>query len=233
MQRRVSLVLVLMMVLATFVGVASAQGETFNIKVQATGLVLVPPTKAQLWVGAKTDGKTAEEALSRSNEVTQQLIDIFSQFSSPELVRTSDFNMYQNERWDDATHQSVPEGFSVRHVFEVQILDLAEVAAFLDQVTQSGANIIYGLQYGVQDYRPAREEAFKRAMEEAWWKAEIIASANGAENVILESVEETYFYTSEFETERISKLGEQDDPFVPGQLQVSVNIVATFRAESK
>ncbi|NMB02497.1 MAG: SIMPL domain-containing protein [Firmicutes bacterium] len=234
MQRRVSLVIALVVVLLTaFSGFASASSDSFTIKVQATGIVLVAPTKAQLWIGAKSDGATAEEALTSSNEVTQKLVEIFSEFTSPELIKTSEFNMYQNERWDDDIRQSVPDGFSVRHVFEVHILDLTKVAAFLDEVTQAGANIIYGLQYGVHDYRPAREDAFRRAMEDAWWKAAVLADANDTDNIKLESVEETYFYSTEYGTERIGQVGDGADAFMPGQLQVTVNIIATFRAEPR
>lgn len=235
MWRRVSVVFTLVVVLLTaFSGFASAScDDTFRIRVQATGLVLVSPTKAQMWVGATTDGDTAQEALTRNNEVIEDLVEIFTEFTSPELIKTSEFNMYQRERWDEATRRSIPEGFTVRHVFEVQILDLKAVAPFLDEVTQSGANIIYGLQYGVQDYRPAREGAFKRAMEDAWWKAGILADANFADNLVLELVEETYQYGVEHGNEKMSLIEEKTDSFMPGQLQVSVHIQATFKAQPK
>ncbi len=232
MQRKFWVVFTLVVVLLSpFTAFANAPVDTFTIKVQATGLVRVPPTKAQMWIGAKTDGITAEETLTLSNKVMQHIIEIVEDFTSPELIRTSEFNMYQKERWDDLKQQSIPEGFTLRHVFEVQILDLAKVAPFLDQATQAGANIIYGLQYGVQDYRTPREEAFKRAMEEAWWKAGLLADANGAGNLVLENVEETYFYAGDVEGDARGFAQEQLDSFMPGQLQISVNILATFRAE--
>ncbi len=183
-----------------------------------------------MWIGAQTDGDTAEETLAQSNETIQNLIAVFSQFAPSEVIKTSEFNMYQRERWDDVNRKSVPEGFTVRQVFEVQILDLTQIAAFLDQATAAGANIIYGLQYGVQDYRTPREEAFNRAMEDAWWKAGLLAKANNAGDLVIESVEETYFYGPEYSSEGISLVTEQADRFMPGQLKVSVSVNATFRA---
>lgn len=235
MQRKVwvqlMLVVVLLTAFATVTNVVAYASEAFTIQVQATGTVYVPPTKAQMWVGAKTDGLTAEETLTNSNEVMQNIIEIVGEFTPPELVRTSEFNMYQKERWDDVSQQSIPEGFSLRHVFEVQILDLTKVAPFLDRVTQAGANIIYGLQYGVQDNRAPREEAYRRAMDEAWWKANLLAATNGAGKLILENVEESYYYGSAFEVDGASMAEGEVDSFMPGQLQVSVNLQATFRAE--
>lgn len=232
MQRKPWVILtIIVLLLTSFTGLSSASPDTFTIKVQSIGDVRVSPTKVQMWIGAQTDGPTAEQALAKSNETIQKLINIFSNFTKPEMVRTSEFNMYQKERWDESIRQSVPEGFTVRHVFEIQILDLTKVAAFLDNAAESGANIIYGLQYGVQDFRTPREEAFKRAMEEAWWKAGLLADANDAHNLVLENVEETYFYGPEYGAEGTSTVTESADLFMPGQLKVSVNLQATFRAE--
>jgi uncharacterized protein YggE len=232
MHRKVCVYLTLVVVLLTaFSAVAAASTDTFTIQVQGTGIVFVPPTKAQMWVGAKTDGITAEETLTMSNEVMQDIIAIVGEFTSPEFVRTSEFNMYQKERWDELTQQSVPEGFTLRHVFEVQIVDLAKVAPFLDKVTQAGANIIYGLQYGVQDHRTPREEAYRRAMEEAWWKANLLAEANGTTNLVLENVEESYYYGTAFETDGAAIIEGEIDSLMPGQLQIAVTLQATFRAE--
>ncbi len=236
MQRKVWVQLMLVVLLLTVFSalanaVTYASPETFSIQVQATGTVYVPPTKAQMWVGAKTDGLSAEETLTTSNLVMQNIIEIVGEFTAPELVRTSEFNMYQKERWDDVTQQSIPEGFTLRHVFEVQILDLTKVAIFLDRVTQAGANIIYGLQYGVQDNRTPREEAYRRAMDEAWWKANLLAATNGAGKLILENVEESYYYGSTFDVDGSSMAEGELNSFMPGQLQVSVNLQATFKAE--
>lgn len=232
MQRKGWLGLTLaMMFLVVFAGFASASPDTFTIQVQATGRVSVAPTKAQMWVGAKTDGITAEETLVSSNETIDELVEIFAQFTSPQFIKTSEFNMYQRERWDDEIRQSIPEGFTVRHVFEVHILDLTQVAAFLDEITHAGANIIYGLQYGIQDHRPPQEAAFNQAMKEARWKAGLLAEANEASNLVLESVEETYQYGMEYGGAGGNAADELADSFMPGQLQISANILATFRAE--
>ncbi|HAN95490.1 MAG: SIMPL domain-containing protein [Limnochordia bacterium] len=229
MRRSVLLMLTLVLLL-TFTAAASASPRSFTIQVQASGVVTVPPTKAQLWVGAKSDGQTAQEALGQSNEAVERLLEVFSKYTAPELVKTSEFTMYQNEQWDEETGQFVPTGFSVRHVFEVQILDLTRVAAFLDEATQAGANIIYGLSYGVQDYRRPKEEAFKRAMDEVWWKAGIIAEANSAQELILEAVEETYYYGTDYSSMGLEAMSAQEGSFAPGQLQITATVSATFRA---
>lgn len=229
MRRSVLLMLALVLLLA-YPAQAGASPESFTIQVRTSGAVMVAPTKAQLWVGAKSDGPSAEEALAASHAVVERLLEVFSRYTPAEQVKTSEFTMYQNEQWDEETRQFVPEGFSVRHVFEVHILDLNTVASFLDEATQAGANIIYGLQYGVQDHHPAKEQAFKTAMKEAWWKAQVIAEANQAQGLVLESVEEVDYYGSEYSTGELEMEAGQGSTFAPGQLQITAAISATFRA---
>lgn len=228
--KRMLLVSTIFLVLISLTS-ASAYAEGFAIKVQGTGDVRVAPTKVQMWLGAQTDGDTAEQALSKNNDTIQSIIKVFAQFASPEAIKTSEFNMYQRERWDEDERKSMPDGFTVRQVFEVQIMDISNIGAFLDQVAGAGANIIYGLQYGVQDYRTPKQEAFKLAMEDAWWKARLLAEANGASDLVLESVEETYYYGSEFGSAATSLMAEKSDTFMPGQLRVSVSLNATFRGK--
>ena len=88
MRRSVLLVTTLALLLA-FSGLASASQKSFTIQVQGSGVVTVSPTKAQMWVGAKTDGETASEVLGRSNEVVEGLLEVIAQYTTPDAV--SDF----------------------------------------------------------------------------------------------------------------------------------------------
>lgn len=232
--RRFRLTIALFFIVGILLGSLSfhalAAEDSFTIKVQATGDTRVSPDKAQMWIGAQTDGPTASDALTLSNETVQKLISIFTKFTEPEVIKTSEFNMYQKERWDEEERRSIPEGFSVRHVFEVTVFDLANVAPMLDEVTAAGANIIYGLQYGIRDPKLAREKAYAKAVEDAWWKAKVIAEASGGTDLVLENIEEMYYYGPEYGAEGIGAVTEQPDLFMPGQLKVSVSITAAFRA---
>ncbi len=228
--RKKLLVVLGLALLLTQTGLAAAAPQSFTIQVQASGQMVTPPTKAMLWVGVNAEGLTAKEALDHSKEVTEQLLELFSQYTSPELIKTSEFTMYQNERWNEELNRFTTEDFTVRHVYEVHILDLDSVAAFLDDATQAGANIIYGLQYGVHDHHTAKELAFKKAMEEAWWKARVIAEANGAQNLVLEAVEEaSYSYGSEY-VSAVDMAAKEAGTLIPGQLQITATLNATFRA---
>ena len=84
-------------------------------QVQATGVVYYPDEGAD--VVEKQMGQRLQRP-TKSNAVMQKIIGIAQEFTAPELVRTSEFNMYQNERWDEVSQKSIPEGFTLRHVFE-------------------------------------------------------------------------------------------------------------------
>ena len=111
---------------------ASADDDSaFAIKVQATGDVRVTPDMAQIWIGVQTDAETASEALRENNRIVSQMTEIFLSTPKPEVVKTSEFNLsIRRERWDSESQTSVPDGFTIRHVFEVAVFDLGAVASF-------------------------------------------------------------------------------------------------------
>lgn len=225
-----AVLLVALMLVIGLGGLGNASPQILTIKVQGTGDVRVTPTKVQMWIGTQTEGATAAEALAKSNETVQRLLEAFANFAPSEVIKTSEFNMYQRERWDEVSRQSVPEGFSVRHVFEVQLFDLTKLAPFLDQSTAAGANIIYGLQYGVKDQRPPREAAYALALEDAWWKARLLAEKNGALDLVLDTVEESQYYSPDLGALGLSAVFEQADLSMPGQLKIAVGLNAVFKA---
>lgn len=230
MKRKFWTVLTLTLVLFAAFTQASVKAEPITIKVQGTGIVRLPPNKAQMWIGVQSEGETAEAALANNGQTVQSLLAVFAAYGPPDAIRASEFSMYQMERWDEKEQKSIPYGFNVRQVFEVQILDLAKLGTFLDGATSAGANIVYGLQYGVRDSRAAKEEAYTMAMGDAYWKAEILSRANNAKNLTLEAVEESFYYGSDYATEDGNTL-DHENLVVPGQLKVNVGITATFKAD--
>lgn len=233
MLRKALGLLIVTFILASAAGVYSAEPETasFTIKVQSSGDVRVTPDMAQMWIGVQTDAETASEALAENNRIVGRLTEIFVQYTRPEVVKTSEFNLYRRERWDSETQRSVPDGFTIRHVFEVAVFDLEKVAQLMDDITAAGANIIYGLQYGLQEPSTARAEAYANAVAKAKEQAQALAEAAGGTTPVLEKLEETYYYGPVYAAEGGAGVSENATAFMPGQLKVSVSIEATFRSQ--
>ncbi|MGI6148584.1 MAG: SIMPL domain-containing protein [Firmicutes bacterium] len=225
------LAVVMVLVSAVTVSAAELESPSFTIKVQANGDVRVTPDMAQLWIGVQTDADTASEALAQNNEVVAKLTEIFLKYTRPEVVKTSEFNLYRRERWDSVEQRSLPDGFTIRHVFEVAVFELEKVAPLIDEITAAGANIIYGLQYGVQDSSAARAQAYAHAVKNAQEQARALAEAAGGSTPILESLEETYYYGPMYAAEGGSGVSEHATALMPGQLKISVAIEATFRSQ--
>src|SRR5690554_7761448 len=132
-----------------------------------------------MWIGVQTDAETASDALTENNRVVADLTEVFLKYTSPEVIKTSEFNLYRRERWDSESQSSVADGFTIRHVFEVAVYDLTAVAPLIDDVTNAEANIIYGLQYGLKDDDAARSAAYANAVKKAYRQAEALAEAAG------------------------------------------------------
>jgi len=221
------------LILAGSAAAVAAEPETasFTIKVQASGDVRVTPDMVQMWIGVQTDADTAGEALAENNRVVARLTEIFLKYTKPEVVKTSEFNLYRRERWDNESQRSVPDGFTIRHVFEVTLFELDKVAQLMDDITAAGANIVYGLQYGLQEPSKARAQAYANAVANAKQQAQALAEAAGGTPPVLERLDETYYYGPSYAAEGGAGVSEHATAFMPGQLKVSVAIEATFRSQ--
>ena len=71
----------------------------------------------------------------------------------------------------------------------------------IDEVTEAGANIIYGLQYGVQNDDEARAQAYASAVAKAKRQAQALAAAAGGSSPVIERIEETYYYGPSYAAE--------------------------------
>lgn len=233
MLRKMLGLLAAVLILAGSAAAVAAEPETasFTIKVQASGDVRVTPDMVQMWIGVQTDADTAGEALAENNRVVARLTEIFLKYTKPEVVKTSEFNLYRRERWDNESQRSVPDGFTIRHVFEVTLFELDKVAQLMDDITAAGANIVYGLQYGLQEPSKARAQAYANAVANAKQQAQALAEAAGGTPPVLERLDETYYYGPSYAAEGGAGVSEHATAFMPGQLKVSVAIEATFRSQ--
>lgn len=212
------------------VGFVNAQESEMSIVVQGTGDARVTPDMAYVWLGVQTENLNVAEALKESNSTVQDLLKVLENFAPKEHTKTSEFNIYRRERWDDRTQQSIADAFVVRHMFEVPVYNLDSVGEVVDKAIQAGANQVNGIQYAVQNSKSAQELAYQTAVEEAMWKAKILAKASGYTNIEVIKLEEANFFGPTFAAEGRAALSDTPSLFMPGQLKVSVTVNAHFKA---
>lgn len=199
-----------------------------TIEVQATGDVRITPDTAVVWLGLQQEGAEASQALRDSYEIVEQLIAIFKDYAPHDRIKTSEFYLYRSERWDHQTNQSLPGPFVVRHVFEVPVQELERAAQMIDEAVAAGANIIQNIQYGVKDNTAAWEDAYSRALEQAHWKAGLLAPQGTT--VRLRSITDSYTSGPMFAAQGGAAVTDLADMFMPGQLKLAVTLNVVFEA---
>ena len=72
-------------------------------------------------------------------------------------------------------------GYRVSEMLTVRVRDLKALGGILDDMVRSGSNRISGISFAIDDPRPLRDEARRRAVRDALRKARLYAEEDGFE----------------------------------------------------
>ena len=152
------------------------------ITVSATGYAYAEPDRATVSTGVAAEADTAAAALSANTELMQKVVDGLKESGiDAKDIQTSNFNVeprYTNPR--DGT-PPVINGYRVSNQVSVLVRDLKGLGGLLDRLVTLGANQIGGLSFEVSKAETLKDEARKEAVANARRRAELLATAAGAE----------------------------------------------------
>ncbi len=152
------------------------------ITVSATGYAYAEPDRATVSAGVAAEADTAAAALSANTELMQKVVDGLKESGiDAKDIQTSNFNVeprYTNPR--DGT-PPVINGYRVSNQVTVLVRDLKSLGGLLDKLVTLGANQIGGLSFEVSKAETLKDEARKEAVANARRRAELLATAAGAE----------------------------------------------------
>ena len=152
------------------------------ITVSATGYAYAEPDRATVSTGVAAEADTAAAALSANTELMQKVVDGLKESGiDAKDIQTSNFNVeprYTNPR--DGT-PPVINGYRVSNQVSVLVRDLKGLGGLLDRLVTLGANQIGGLSFEVSKAETQKDEARKEAVANARRRAELLATAAGAE----------------------------------------------------
>lgn len=215
------------MALLLTMGLAFAQSE--GIQVSGTGTVHGAPDTATFTVGINTLAADVAEATQESNEVAQAIIDALQAAGvAEEDVRTSSFNVYREDRYDQDGEALEPQ-YRVINEVTVTVRDTDSTGDLLSLALASGANQVNNLQFTLSNAEELRDEARILAVQDARERAEQLATLAGVELG-------APVYIEEFQGGGMPMSARQDFAFaeaasVPieaGELSVTVNVNIVF-----
>lgn len=152
-----------------------------GLTVIGTGEVRTRPDLAVVRLGVVSQAATARAALDANNEAMAALLAVLERRSIAERdVQTSQF-VVQPRYHHDPEGREPPriDGYEVSNQLAVTVRDLDRLGEVLDEAVSIGSNNILGVEFGLANPEPRRDEARRLAIADARRKAEIYADAAG------------------------------------------------------
>ncbi len=137
---------------------------------------------ATFTAGVNTVSDNKDTALGDSGKQVDALVAALKKFGiAEEDIKTSNLNVYQNEEtyYDNGVQKSRPGQWRISKNIEVTLRDIKRVTDLAAVLTQSGANNVYGPNFGMEDVKEAERKLIGEAFIDAKSKAEVMALASG------------------------------------------------------
>lgn len=164
-----------------------------TVTVSATGSVLAAPDEATIATGVTSEAKTARDALTKNTEAMKKVIEeLKSQGVEAKDIQTTQFNVEPVYVYPKEGQPPSVTGYRVNNMLGVRVRNLDKLGGVLDQLVTAGANQMNGISFDVSKAETLKDDARKAAMENAKRRAQLLATAAGAEvGEVLQISEET------------------------------------------
>lgn len=178
-----------------------------QLSVSGTHELDVAPDKATVAFQVMTRGKEAKDVSAENKALLQQVMAALeAQGVAKGDIETTGVTLQRWTEWDGKEMTSIDKGYEQFTTLKVTTTDLDKVGAILDAAIGAGANSVQDVTFGLKSETEERykQQALQAAAKAAKEKAQLLASASGAELGDLTSVSENsyvqpYYYNTRSE----------------------------------
>jgi uncharacterized protein len=226
--KRAGSILLLIGLLAMVVLPAVAQTTTTpnnTITVTGNGRATAAPDMATIEIGVEFPNTDVATAYSEVNDTIERIIEaMVAAGVAREDIRTTGINIY-SEGIPSPDGQQMENRYRVGNRVQVVVRDLSLIETVIDTAVTSGANMIFGLQFGISDMSAVEAQARTEALDDARARATQIAENIGVElGDIVGVVEMSGGFYPMFDYG-----GGGQSVVEPGQLTVNMQMQVTFQ----
>ncbi len=169
--------------LPAWAGERPQHGPRRSISVQGLGVVTARPDMAVLHAGVTSQAPSAKAALSEHNNIMSNLLVTLTKFGLAERdiqSRQADLRaIYPNRGQPDA--MPAPIAFRATGTVRIRLRQIDRLGDLLDRMTAAGVNNLSGLRFAIAEPAPLRDEARKRAVQDARRRAQLYAAEAGVQ----------------------------------------------------
>jgi len=201
--------------------------------------VFVTPDQATVRLGIVRQSANAQTAQEQANVVAQEILNTIakvgvppSQIQTTRLVLTPVYA----PRSPDSRDAPRIVAYNATNSVSVRLENLSVIGPVIDAGLKAGANQLEGVQFGLRNDLPSRQQALKQAVEEARSKAqtmadalrvnlvEVLEASEGGVSILGDSIEPL--------AGRVMSLT-AETPVSPGQIRVNANVTIRYRITPK
>jgi uncharacterized protein len=230
---RLGLAVALLVALAASACVAVAPNDgaprrASTITVAGSGTVSATPDQAEITIGVVTQASTAAQALAANSQAMERLLQSLGNLGiGPRDIQTTNISVSPQRRAPKEGQPPEITGYEVSNQVRVKVRDLARLGQVLDRQVSQGANLVYGIHFGLQEPAPLLDEARKRAMADARRRADLYAAAAGLKVGRVLSVQEAGVAPpGPGPAPRIAMSAAI--PVAPGEQEIQASVTVTF-----
>jgi hypothetical protein len=153
-----------------------------TVSVSASGSVAVEPDLAHISAGVATEAGTAKDAIARNAAVMGKLIDgLKTAGIEARDIQTRHFQVEPRYTQPKDGRAATIHGYRVLNQVRLTVRDVKRLGEVLDQAIALGANQIDSIAFSVSDIETLKDEARRKAMENARRRAELYAKTAGGQ----------------------------------------------------
>lgn len=154
-------------------------GSSENIvSVNSRETVSVVPDIAQVVYSVRTEKQTAGACQQKNSEAVSSVIASLKELGVEESsIQTSDY--YMNPRYNYSGSTARLIGYEATATLTVSDLPIDGLDEILSKSVDGGINTIQSITYMASNYDESYQEALQKAVDAAYRKAQILASASG------------------------------------------------------
>ena len=153
-----------------------------HVSVSATGSVAADPDMATISTGVIVEADTAKDALARNSTVMAKLIDGLKALAiAAKDIQTTAVNVEPRYVQAKDGRPTTISGYRVVNQVRLTVRDVKRLGEILDSAITLGANQVNGINFDVSNAETLKDEARKQAMVNAKRRAELYATAAGAQ----------------------------------------------------
>ncbi len=193
--------------------------NTNEIVVIGVGEINFAPDMATISFGIVSNGESVEECQKQNENKLSSLSQALKEYGvEDEDIITKNYNVTQ--KYDYANGAQL--GYQATYYIDVKTNDLDNLGQLVSRVLDNGANAFYNIEFGINDYNDAYNQALLLALQNAQNKAQVLT---GQDNLIIKNIKELeYCYMPQAKLQ----MSYNGMDMFSGNITISASIQVTF-----